>query len=908
MPSGWRRCCTERWAAPAPQSRLLSGGNIDPTLLISVMRHGLALAGRYLVVRSRCPTGRASCSSSSRSSPGEPRTSSTSSTAARVPAIAVGETEIRLTLVTRDEEHCDQLLATMRSWGYLVERRVMKQERKVVTVLFADLVGFTARAEQMDPEDVARLLAPYHARLRARARALRRHGGEVHRRRGDGASSARPSRTRTTPSAPCALRSPSATGSLTRQATLEVRIGVNTGEALVTLDARPDAGRGHGRGRRRQHRGAPPGGGAGERHPRRRDDVPGDRARDRVPGARRRSRRRARPSRCRCGRPSRRAPASARTSPLQARTPLVGRDASSTLLADALARVRQELEPQLVTARRRARASARAGSCCELFRVVDADPELICVAAGPLASRTARASATGRSARSSRRRRASSRPTRRRRPREKLARAVADLVADAAEAQWIESHLRPLVGLARRARRRRRPARGGLRRLAALPRGARRAQPARARLRGPPLGRRRAARLRRLPRRLGDRRAAARRLHGAAGAARAAAGLGRRQAQRDDGLALAALRRGHGRLVAGPAGAGRAAGRGAGGAARACGRQPALRGGVRAHASRARLGGRPAAARDRAGDDRRPARRPSGGGEGARSRTRPWSARSSGRRARGDRRRVAGTSSRSGCTRSSARSSCAASGARRSPARRSTPSARARARRRLRPDPARRACREAPPGRRVDRVASAGRRTTPRCSLTTTSSALEFARAAGGRGRAPRLRAGRSALRGAGDRAPALNAFARRAALLRAAALELWPNDDPGDRSCCCASERRSWQRASGPSLAAGPRRGASMRFWRQENDAEAAEAEILLAMNAFDAGFGKRGGPTILGTRSSSPSARAGPLQGVRLRLACESLRLVRASPTARAVELSAAGARHRADELDSGSCRPTR
>ena len=32
---------------------LLSGGNIDPTLLISVMRHGLTLSGRYLVVRTK---------------------------------------------------------------------------------------------------------------------------------------------------------------------------------------------------------------------------------------------------------------------------------------------------------------------------------------------------------------------------------------------------------------------------------------------------------------------------------------------------------------------------------------------------------------------------------------------------------------------------------------------------------------------------------------------------------------------------------------------------------------------------------------------------------------------------------------------------------------------------------------
>ena len=34
---------------------VLSGGNIDATLLISVMRHGLAVAGRYLVVRTRVP-------------------------------------------------------------------------------------------------------------------------------------------------------------------------------------------------------------------------------------------------------------------------------------------------------------------------------------------------------------------------------------------------------------------------------------------------------------------------------------------------------------------------------------------------------------------------------------------------------------------------------------------------------------------------------------------------------------------------------------------------------------------------------------------------------------------------------------------------------------------------------------
>jgi class 3 adenylate cyclase len=35
-----------------------------------------------------------------------------------------------------------------------------REERKVVTVLFCDLVGFTAKAEQLDPEDVRAVLGP----------------------------------------------------------------------------------------------------------------------------------------------------------------------------------------------------------------------------------------------------------------------------------------------------------------------------------------------------------------------------------------------------------------------------------------------------------------------------------------------------------------------------------------------------------------------------------------------------------------------------------------------------------------------------------------------------------------------------------------------------------------------------
>jgi threonine dehydratase len=105
-----------------PVAIVLSGGNIDPTLLISVMRHGLTHAGRYLVIRTRVPDR-----------PGElvrllelvaqERVNVVSVEHHREGmATSVGETEIELTLTTRDTEHCASLLAAMQAWGYPVER------------------------------------------------------------------------------------------------------------------------------------------------------------------------------------------------------------------------------------------------------------------------------------------------------------------------------------------------------------------------------------------------------------------------------------------------------------------------------------------------------------------------------------------------------------------------------------------------------------------------------------------------------------------------------------------------------------------------------------------------------------------------------------------------------------------
>src|SRR6266571_7055325 len=66
----------------------------------------------------------------------------------------------------------------------LTAAREVREERKVVTVLFCDLVGSTARAEGLDPEDVRTLLSRYHSQVRAE---LERHGGTVEKFIGDAA-------------------------------------------------------------------------------------------------------------------------------------------------------------------------------------------------------------------------------------------------------------------------------------------------------------------------------------------------------------------------------------------------------------------------------------------------------------------------------------------------------------------------------------------------------------------------------------------------------------------------------------------------------------------------------------------------------------------------------------------------
>ena len=114
----------------------------------------------------------------------------------------------------------------------------MAKERKVVSVLFVDLVGFTAQSESADPEDVDALLRGYHRDVR---HEIERYGGTVEKFIGDavvavfGAPVAHeddPER-----AVRAALRILDATE-------LDIRVAVNTGEVLVDLDSRPEHGEG----------------------------------------------------------------------------------------------------------------------------------------------------------------------------------------------------------------------------------------------------------------------------------------------------------------------------------------------------------------------------------------------------------------------------------------------------------------------------------------------------------------------------------------------------------------------------------------------------------------------------------------------------------------------------------------
>jgi class 3 adenylate cyclase/tetratricopeptide (TPR) repeat protein len=322
-----------------------------------------------------------------------------------------------------------------------LEAEAPREERKVVSVLFADLVGFTSRAERMDPEDVRQLLHPYHARLRSE---LERHGGTVEKFIGDAVMAVFGAPTAHEDDPERAVRAALAIRESLADDELDIRIGITTGEALIALGARPDKGEGMASGdvvntAARVQAAAPVNGIL--------VDETTYRATERVVAYRESSpvaaKGKAEPiaawealeAKARFGVDVRQLGATA----------LVGREDELETLLGARNRARREREPQLVTLVG-VPGIGKSRLVWELFQHVDREPELTYWRQGRSLPYGEGVSfwALGEMVKGQAGVLETDDPER---TEAKLRETVAALVSDAADANWLENHLRPLVGL-----------------------------------------------------------------------------------------------------------------------------------------------------------------------------------------------------------------------------------------------------------------------------------------------------------------------------------------------------------------------------------------------------------------------------------------------------------------------------
>jgi class 3 adenylate cyclase len=113
------------------------------------------------------------------------------------------------------------------------------EERRIVSVIFVDLVGFTSQAERLDPEDVRAFLTPYHERVRTE---VERFGGSVEKFVGDAVMGVFGAPTAYGDDPERAVRAALSIRDWAGEEGLQLRIAVNTGEAIVSLEARPGHG------------------------------------------------------------------------------------------------------------------------------------------------------------------------------------------------------------------------------------------------------------------------------------------------------------------------------------------------------------------------------------------------------------------------------------------------------------------------------------------------------------------------------------------------------------------------------------------------------------------------------------------------------------------------------------------
>src|SRR6476646_94046 len=246
-----------------------------------------------------------------------------------------------------------------------------REERKVVTILFTDLVGSTARAEGLDPEDVSATLNAYYAQLRAE---LERHGGTVEKFIGDAVMAVFGAPVAHEDDAERAVRAALAIRDSIGEE-LQIRTAVNTGEALVALGAKPGEGDAMVAGdvvnTAARLQGAAPVNGilVGEGTYRATRHVIDYREAEPVE-----AKGKAEPvkvweavaARSRFGSDVEQ----------KLRTPLVGRERERALLADALARARTEESAQLVTLVG-VPGIGKSRLVAELFQILEDDPDLI---------------------------------------------------------------------------------------------------------------------------------------------------------------------------------------------------------------------------------------------------------------------------------------------------------------------------------------------------------------------------------------------------------------------------------------------------------------------------------------------------------------------------------------------------
>ncbi len=125
--------------------------------------------------------------------------------------------------------------------------RPVVEERKVVTAVFCDLVGFTATSESADPEDVNAMLAAYFEMARAQIEA---HGGVVEKFIGDavvgvfGVPAAHEDDPERAVRAGLRICEDAEEMTSIGGEPLKLRVGINTGEALVRLGINAASGEG----------------------------------------------------------------------------------------------------------------------------------------------------------------------------------------------------------------------------------------------------------------------------------------------------------------------------------------------------------------------------------------------------------------------------------------------------------------------------------------------------------------------------------------------------------------------------------------------------------------------------------------------------------------------------------------